>query len=454
MGFVEKVKLTIDRHDMFVGENKLFAAVSGGADSMAMLHVLLQIKDEYGFDLHVAHINHGIRGSEADRDEAFLLDFCKTNSLPLAVLKSDIPSLTEDTHEGEEECGRRIRYSFLHSLDEKAIIATAHSLNDSIETLIFNMTRGSGLKGLCGIAPKTGRVIRPLIDCTRSEIEAYCKKNAIGFVEDLTNFEDAYTRNFIRNNIVFKFSAINKEFEKAFFRLFESLKSDEELLDSLTEETLERAYLDGKDAYRTDIIRDAHKSIRNRALIKILEKYTGTAPESKHVEILSDLLETEGRHNFKNNVFIKVDQGVLKTMGEERPTEEWCLPFRARKVTKNNKTYEFFIVNKKEYKSLVKIHKVTLENCLDYDNIKGNVFIRSRKGGDKITLAKRACSKSLKKLFNEDRIPPTRRNRIAVLADDEGLIWLEGYGADSRCAVTLNTEKIMIVKVGSPNDAK
>ena len=170
---------------------------------MCLLEILSKLKDEYGIILKAVHLNHNIRGQEALRDQRVVEEFCQKLGIECLSYSVDIPALAKEMGIGEEECGRIKRYECFNDAGCDAV-ATAHTLSDSIETMMFNLIRGTGLKGLCGIPAKRDNIIRPLIECTRSEIESYCKDNKIDYVTDSTNLTDDYTRNYIRHNIVSK----------------------------------------------------------------------------------------------------------------------------------------------------------------------------------------------------------------------------------------------------------
>ena len=184
---------------------RVIAAVSGGADSMCLLEILTLLAPQMGFDLLVAHVNHGIRGKEADEDEAFVRRQCVLRKLPFYVKKEDVPALAKKEHLSEEAAGRSVRYAFFRALLQKegaGWIATAHNQGDAAETFLFHLCRGSGLQGLSGIAEAEGDLIRPLIHVSRGEIEQFLEKRGIPFVEDATNREKKYTRNRIRGEVL------------------------------------------------------------------------------------------------------------------------------------------------------------------------------------------------------------------------------------------------------------
>ncbi len=183
------------------------------------------------WDLHLiaAHVNHGLRGEEADRDERFVRDFCERNSIVLQVLHADVIATAREKSQGIEECGREVRYSFFRSLcGPDGRIATAHTLSDSAETVLMNLAKGAGTKGLCGIPPVRGNIVRPLIDITRAEVERYCSCFGLDFVTDSTNLTDGYGRNKLRHHVVPVLQEINPAFECAVERTTQILRCDEE----------------------------------------------------------------------------------------------------------------------------------------------------------------------------------------------------------------------------------
>ena len=226
---INSVKETILKYNMLKNRNSVTVALSGGADSVALTHILYKLKDELGFDLYAAHLNHGIRGKDADRDAEFVKTFCKELNIPLFFEKVDIPRVAEKYGDSIETVARNVRYEFLTRVSV-GVIATAHTASDNLETVIFNEIRGAGLKGVCGIPPIRDNIIRPLINCTREDVEEYCKQNNLEFCTDKTNFCDEYSRNNIRLNVVPVLKKINRNAERNILRMCETVRSDEEFL--------------------------------------------------------------------------------------------------------------------------------------------------------------------------------------------------------------------------------
>jgi tRNA(Ile)-lysidine synthase len=194
-----------EKHDMLPKGGTILAAVSGGADSMCLLHVLINLSARYDLRIEAAHFNHMLRGDESDRDERFVLGECEKLGVPCHVGRGDVSAYARESGMGTEEAGRKLRYDFFYETAKKigaSRIATAHNGDDNCETVIMNMLRGTGLTGLCGIPPVRGIVIRPLLTVTRSGIEEYLRENNIPHVEDSTNRSDDYTRNRIRHRVI------------------------------------------------------------------------------------------------------------------------------------------------------------------------------------------------------------------------------------------------------------
>ncbi len=428
---IDKVKSVIDKYGMLKSGSTVVVGVSGGSDSMALLYILCSLKNEYGIGLIAAHVNHGLRGESADRDERFVSDYCTANGIEFHSLKADVAAMAKESGRGFEECGRQIRYDFFNSFGDNIIIATAHNLSDRAETFLFNFARGSSLRGLCSIPAVRGNIIRPLIECTKDEINAFCKENSIDYVTDETNSDVAYSRNRIRHNVVTQLKSINPSFEKSVSRCINSLNEDEEYLTSLAKVIADKSKSDG--GYLCSVLLEAALPVMKRALVMIVEENTGVTPEYRSLEATADILRNGGKIQINGGVTVRVRKGVLDF---PKISDGPC-----------DIRIETEAVNIKETNNLQNISKEHLEYYLDYDKIHGKVFVRVREEGDKISLASRNCTKSLKKLFNELAVPPEKRDSIAVVADDNGLLILEGVGVDRRAVVTSETERILIVRI-------
>ncbi len=440
---IDKVIATVNKYNMLREGATVVVAVSGGSDSMALLSVLNEVKDIYKINICVAHVNHCLRGEDADRDERFVCEKCKELGVKVYVKRANVQQMAQEQGMSFEECGRKVRYEFFNSIAENAIIATAHNLDDRAETFFFNFTRGSTLRGLCSIPPVRDNIVRPIIDCTKDEILEYCKKNSVDYVIDATNADVKYARNRIRHNVLPQLKAINSGFEENAGRCINSLNEDEEFLSSLADKYVCDA--ECENGYSAELLADLPPAIRRRVITKILEKAKEITPEWKAVEGVCNLLEESGKMQINGGVTVRVRKGILDFPEEEsdfQQAKELC-----GKIEFADKTIEGKIVNIEEINNLQKISKQGLEYYLDCDKILGKVVVRSREDGDKITLASRKCTKTLKKLFNELSVPPEKRNSVAVFADENSVILVEGAGVSQNVAVNSQTKKVLKINI-------
>ena len=430
-----KVRNTIEKYNLLTGVSSLAVGVSGGADSMCLLEILSRLKHEYGIILKVVHVNHNIRGDEALQDQHLVEDYCQKLGIECRVYSVDIPALAKEMGIGEEECGRIKRYECFESMECDAV-ATAHTLSDSIETMMFNLIRGTGLRGLCGIPAKRDNIIRPLIDCTRGEIEDYCHKNGIDYVTDSTNLTDDYTRNFVRHNIVANFSKVNPSFESAISSAMETLKLENESMENSKDAVLSLAGT--ADGYRISVLRQADSAIRRRAIADILGENMDKDVEKRHIDLIdSVVIKGEGKIEIAKDLYAVVSDDIISIRPEIIPVPEWeCECIDNVFSTPMGKFY-IEEASSAVYKNI---------NAIDADKIKGSLHMSSRRQSDRFYSDIRRNTKSLKKLFNEMKIPAEERNNIAILRDDENLIWIDGIGTDGRYVPDANTNNVLIIK--------
>lgn len=430
-----KIRNTIEKYGLLNGVSTLSVGVSGGADSMCLLEILSKLKQEYDIIIKAVHINHNIRGDEALRDQKMVEDYCQKLGIDCRVYSVDVPALAKEMGIGEEECGRLKRYECFDNMGCDAV-ATAHTLSDSIETMIFNLIRGTGLRGLCGIPAKRDNIIRPLIDCTRGEIEDYCHANDIPYVTDSTNLTDDYTRNFIRHNIVANFSKVNTAFESSVSSAMETIRLENESMENSKNAVLSLAKT--ADGYKTSVLCRTDTAVRRRTIADILSNYMNKDVEKRHIELIDEAIKNgEGKVEIAKDLYIVVSEEVVKVESAKSVASEWeteCVDNVF--VTPVGK----FCIE--ETSSAGYINK----NAIDADKIKGSLHMTSRKNSDRFYSKKRQNTKTLKKLFNEMKISPEERNNIAILRDDENLIWIDGVGTDGKYLPDINSNQVLIIK--------
>lgn len=440
---IREVKNAVARYNMPLSGRTVAVGVSGGADSMALLHVLLELKDEFGMKIIACHVNHGIRGETADRDEKFVVEACKKLGVEARVLRADVPGTAKKMHLGVEECGRRIRYDFFNSVADGVIIATAHTLSDRSETLLLNITRGASVKGLCSIPAVRGNIVRPLIDCTRADIEKYCSDNSIAFVTDETNFEDIYSRNRIRLNVIPELKKLNPSLEKAFLRLISNAEEENDFMDGFSREILGKVRL--ADGYDAGLLNKQHRAVRKRVIFEIINTETGIIPEAVHIEQVDGIL-SGGRTEIIGSTVVEVKNGILKINPETENYPDWECDFDRLIAEAPFGKIKGEIIHRNNLPPKQSVHN----KVLDYGSIVGHCVLRNRRPGDKMKLAGSSCTKTLKKLFSEKHIE--NRNSAAVLADEAGICWVQGLGCADRCKIKAETDKILIIGEDKQND--
>lgn len=298
----DSILKTIRKYNLIEKGDKVVLGVSGGPDSIAMFYILNEFSKSLGFEIFVAHINHGIR-EEATDDEKYVEKWCLKYKVPFYILHSDVKKIAKAEKLGVEETGRKIRYDFFNSVANKVganKIAVAHNKNDLAETIIMNILRGSGSKGLCGIEPKQNNIIRPLIEISRDEIEEFCKKEKLEPRIDKTNFENEYTRNKIRNIVIpYIKENFNPNIVNSLGRLSEIMKEQEDFISIEVEKQYKNILVNeiksDKNEYNMIII-DLKKFnslptiVEKKIILLAIQKLFGTAKRIEKIH-LEDIIK-------------------------------------------------------------------------------------------------------------------------------------------------------------------
>ena len=412
----------IREQDLVSPGDRVICALSGGADSVAMLFALFLLKEKLGISLEAAHFNHHLRGEESQRDENFARDFCARYDIALHVGGGQV----QPGKKGLEAAARDARYAYLQSLDGK--IATAHTADDNAETVLLHLIRGTGLKGLGGIAPRRGKLIRPMLCVTRQEVEAFLAEWSLPHVEDSSNETDAFLRNRVRHHIMPLLRQENPRIGENLSQMALRLRLDEQYL-------TEQSTFDTLPDVKT--LRQMPKALRSRALETFLKQNGIPEPEDVHIAQAEALVFSDNPSAwaaFPGGVTLSRSYDHLTVPADNGGIPKTFVPCPGQVEVGNYRVVC-------EPAAQIRCTPDTFTVCPS-----GALYLRSRQTGDTIRLS--GGSRSLKKLFIDRKIPASRRDAIPVLCDDIGVLGVYSIGvnlnraADSLPAVTVRFEKL------------
>ncbi|MDR1002501.1 MAG: tRNA lysidine(34) synthetase TilS [Oscillospiraceae bacterium] len=446
---ITKVVNAIEKYEMLKLGDCVIVALSGGADSVSLLHALNVLRERLGISLRAVHVNHMLRGEEAERDSRFSCSFCESLGIPIDVFRVDIGKLAKERKIGTEQCGREERYRLLAEVREKfgGRIATAHTLSDNAETMLLNMTRGCSVAGLRGIPPVRGDIIRPLIFVTRAEVEQYCRENSLDFVTDSSNLSDGYTRNKIRLGVIPRLTEINPLLELSMSRLSECASEDDRYLSSAAAEF--SANNKQGDCFSLDSLRALPLPILKRVLIGECRDRYGIDCDFRRLELLLEIIDRgAGAVSLSKEITASIYKNRFKFSRKGKAITEWCvdmqIPFSR---LPDGREVRFELTTLRQFEEKYKFNKFLFKNAIDYDTISANPCIRGRRQADSFRPVSRGLSKPVRKLFNEFGIEPEKRGNMAIISDEKGIVWIERFGADESRKISETTERVLVIKL-------
>lgn len=428
---------------LFRDSDTVLVALSGGADSVCLLLNLFEMKEKSLIkSLSAIHCNHGLRGDDAVADEEFCRRLCKRLGVEFFCENIPVKDYAKEHKMSLEEAGRILRYEAFDKHCKGGLVATAHNKNDNAETVIFNLTRGTSLKGMCGIPKKRGNIVRPLLTVSREEIERYLLEKDEGFVTDKTNLKPDFSRNRIRLCILPEMKKLNEKAVENISLFAESASIDEDFLQKEAEKLLNKAKISDNVLDR-DVLFNAHGAILGRALKKFLED-KGFSPDRHRLFIIMGYIKNgDGFLNLSNEAVLSVDRKKLSVIFKKSEIMPYSVPFSLGEVKLPHKKAFFEIYENTDKTHIV--HKKFTNQLLDYDTIKGTILIRNRREGDRITLCGRDFEHRVKKLF--ENIPKGEKSKRVLLSDDDGVIFVEGFGVADRVKITDKTKTILEIRI-------
>jgi tRNA(Ile)-lysidine synthase len=455
----EKVFSFIKKHNIFEPDDIVVAGVSGGADSVCLLFMLLELRKRLQISFEVVHVNHGIR-RDAAQDAAYVERLCRENDIPFCQVERDVRKLAQEQHCSEEEMGRLVRYeAFRQAAKECGAgkIAVAHNLNDKSETMLFNLFRGSGIKGLGSIRAVNGDIVRPLLCLERSEIEEYLRERNISYCMDATNCEDDYTRNRIRHHILpYAEEQIVQGSTRHTAAAAQELGEIDEYLEQQTDKLIAaKACVEKTDfgyIINAEELSNEHTVIVKRLIYRILYELSPHAKDitARHVEAVAELLTKKGNAvlDLPFGISVRLRYGkIYLSVGENgvsAGTDE-----EISSCVEAALTLDIIDCDGQLYKE---VPQKKYTKWFDYDKIEQTPVLRYRQQGDYISVAGgngEEIHKSLKKYFIDEKIPSEYRDRIKLLADGTHIIWVVGYRISEHYKVTENTRHILQVQLAN-----
>lgn len=408
--------------DLIPAGSTVTCAVSGGADSMALLRCLLDLQETLEIRICAAHFNHRLRGEEADRDADFVRNWCLERNIPFHAGCGDVAAYAEAHRCGTEEAARILRYEFLERLP--GLIATAHTADDHAETVLMNLIRGTGLKGLCGIPVRRGTIIRPLLSVTREDVLNYLEQTGTPWREDSSNAGDAYRRNRIRHHVMPLLRAENPSLARTMLYESQRLRAEDAYLDAEARKANEAARR--ADGWDCAALASLPEAIQRRVLLQIMQE----SGDAHHVEKLRALVcgkSPTGQTVLPRNRLARKAYGLLRILTETPPPlGEYLLPIPGTaKLTESGLT-----VHTNLYEKMEDFSGFPDTILLNYDMINDTILVRARRTGDVITLS--GGRRSLKRLMIDRKIPQEQRDRIPVLTMGEQVLAVYGVGTDCR----------------------
>ena len=453
-----KVLETISKYKMIKPGDKIVAGISGGPDSMCMLHLLDRLKKDFNLSIFAAHLNHQFRGREADKDAYYVKDICNKWGIPSFIKVFDVAAYAKDIGVSDEEAGRNIRYQLYDDVARKVganKIAVAHNLNDNVETVFMNIIRGSGIDGLKGIEAVRDNIIRPLINIDRADIEKYCKEEGIVPRIDKTNLEPIYGRNKIRLELLpYIENNFNSNIINTISRFSDIVSAENEYIALKSQKAFKTLARSFKNQVKYSIIKldKLHPALKRRIIRIGIEKLLGSLKsiEFRHIEEIISLTKckTGAAVMLPNNIIAYVSyENLILRYGKVNTSKRYCHCLEDNTsdfIPAIDMEIHVRKINTKDFKGF---SHCTHEAYIDKDKIKGSLVIRNRVAGDVFSPIGLKGSKKLKEYFIDEKIPREERDLMPLIADEREIIWVIGKRISENYKITPNTKNIIHIRV-------
>ncbi|WP_315074953.1 tRNA lysidine(34) synthetase TilS [uncultured Clostridium sp.] len=461
----KKVLSYVKDNDLIKRGDKILIALSGGPDSVCLLNILFELKEELNIEIAAAHLNHLLRGEDALRDEEYVIDICNKMGIRCFTKRVDINAYAEEHKLSSEMAGRNVRYDFFDEILNREgfnKIATAHNANDQAETILFRLMRGTGLEGLGGIKVfRENKIIRPILCLSRNEVEKYIKLKSLCPRVDKTNFEKVYNRNKIRLDILpYIKENFNKDIIQTLNRMSVLLQKDNEFLENLAL-GLYNSYCIEYDDYfiiKKEIFKE-EEVIVNRILRHVITKFSRSNYdfEMKHIYKIFYLSKNDSGKivDLPNGIYAENIYGDIYIKSKEKKrtikNEKEEIILSKNNINKTTANFDgfkiqFHVVNDYE-KDKINLKENKLVKYFDFDKINKNILVRYRKDGDRIIPLGMNGNKKLKDIFIDMKIPKEERDNTPILCFDEKIAWIIGIRTSEEYKLTNKSKNILKVAI-------
>ena len=464
----KKVDDFVRKYDMIESGDTVVTGVSGGADSVCLLFMLCALRERLGFRILACHVNHGLRGEAADADEAYVRSLCGRLGVPLRIFRENVELIARKRKQSTEEAGRLVRRSAFEKMcreDGGTKIATAHHRDDNAETVLLNIARGTGIRGLCGIRPVRGKWIRPLLCLSRDEIEQWLEEKGVSFCTDATNEEDIYTRNRIRHNIL---PALKEQVNAGAARHLSDLALQiQEVWDHIEKET-DRAEAgcvtfsgDAGSGRKVTVAGDGFaglapviaKTLIHRCICRAAgeEKDIGAVHVMDTIALFGKQAGKEADLPYRVKA-VRTSSGVRlsKLSGPESAAgiPEVCLKIPGETYFPGTgQTIQCTLLKKTDDFSAEEIPQKSYTKCFDYDIIKCSLSARNRRPGDYLVVDGKGNRQKLKSYFINEKVPRGERDEKLLIADGDHIVWIPGMRMSKAYQVGSGTKRILMIKI-------
>jgi tRNA(Ile)-lysidine synthase len=451
----------IQKHNMLKPGDGVVVGVSGGADSMALIHLLCRMREYIPMALYVVHIDHGIRGEAAKEDALFVETMATEWGLDFFLKETSVPKLAKEWGLSEEQAGRKVRHDFYQEVRRRVNghrIALGHHRDDQVETILFNIIRGSGLAGLSGMEPvRDGVIIRPLLEISRREIEAYCRREGIEYRHDQTNEETIYTRNRVRHMLIPMIEEhFNPSFSSNLTRMGDILRDDEAFLRDYSRDAFDRDATIKEDEISFSLrdLSQYPEAIRRRLLREGLLRLKKNLVDIHHIHIdgILDLVKESqvgSTLDLPENIKVRKDYRAL-ILYRDDPEEDLPVSDFEYRLKVPGKTWI------PQLNMSITLEKLTNSGVLnggngciyiDADRVRGELYIRNRRNGDRFRPLGMRGTKKLKDFLIDRKVPRHKRDSIPLVVDRNNIVWVAGYQMSEDYKVTQKTRRLLKMEI-------